>query len=107
MSRASQPELKKVRQHHYGRHQRDKKESDLPPMFQFMDKRLFIQLQGGRRVSGTLRGFDIFLNLVIDEAVEESTPGQKHNIGQVVCISSCVSLESGKTHRFNARKYRA
>jgi small nuclear ribonucleoprotein G len=51
---------------------------------QFMDKKLFIHLQGGRKVSGTLRGYDLFLNLVIDDAIEESTPAQKHPIGTVV-----------------------
>lgn len=50
-----------------------------------MDKKLFVNLQGGRKVSGTLRGYDLFLNLVIDDALEESTPGQKHPIGTVVC----------------------
>lgn len=49
-----------------------------------MDKRLFIHLQGNRKVSGTLRGFDIFLNLVVDDAMEESTPAQKTPIGTVV-----------------------
>ena len=49
---------------------------------QFMDKRLFIHLQGGRKVSGVLRGYDLFLNLVIDDAVEETA--QKHPIGTVV-----------------------
>lgn len=51
-----------------------------------MDKKLFVHLQGGRKVSGVLRGFDIFLNLVLDEAVEETTPAQKHNLGNVVRI---------------------
>jgi small nuclear ribonucleoprotein G len=49
-----------------------------------MDKRIFVHLQGGRCVSGTLRGFDIFLNLVIDDAYEETVPAQKKAIGQVV-----------------------
>jgi small nuclear ribonucleoprotein G len=49
-----------------------------------MDKKLFVHLQGGRKVSGTLRGYDLFLNLVIDDALEESTPAQKHPIGTVV-----------------------
>lgn len=54
---------------------------------QFMDKKLFIHLQGGRKVSGTLRGFDIFLNLVLDDAIEETTPAQKHPIGNVVSLA--------------------
>ena len=49
-----------------------------------MDKRLFVHLQGGRKVSGTLRGYDLFLNLVIDDAMEETMPAQKHPIGTVV-----------------------
>jgi small nuclear ribonucleoprotein (snRNP)-like protein len=49
-----------------------------------MDKRLFVHLQGGRKVSGTLRGYDLFLNLVIDDAQEETTPAQRHPIGTVV-----------------------
>jgi small nuclear ribonucleoprotein (snRNP)-like protein len=51
---------------------------------QFMDKKMFVHLQGGRKVSGTLRGYDLFLNLVIDDAVEETTPAQKHPLGTVV-----------------------
>jgi len=68
MSKASQPELKK-----------------------FMDKRIFVHLQGGRKVSGTLRGFDIFLNLVIDDAFEETVPAQKKSIGQVVVRGNSVT----------------
>ena len=34
-----------------------------------MDKKLFIHLQGGRKVSGTLRGYDLFLNLVVEDAI--------------------------------------
>jgi small nuclear ribonucleoprotein G len=52
-----------------------------------MDKKLFVHLQGGRKVSGTLRGYDLFLNLVIDDALEETTPAQKHPIGTVVWLS--------------------
>lgn len=42
-----------------------------------MDKRLLINVQGGRKVTGILRGFDIFLNLVLDEARDETYPGQE------------------------------
>ncbi|KAL7282481.1 hypothetical protein ACG7TL_003952 [Trametes sanguinea] len=68
MSKASQPELKK-----------------------FMDKKLFVHLQGGRKVSGTLRGYDLFLNLVIDDALEETNPAQKHPIGTVVIRGNSVT----------------
>ncbi|KAG8913023.1 hypothetical protein FRC01_004773 [Tulasnella sp. 417] len=68
MSRASQPELKK-----------------------FMDKRLFVTLQGDRKVSGVLRGFDIFLNLVIDDAVEETSPAQKTPMGTIVIRGNSVT----------------
>ena len=35
-----------------------------------MDKKLAIKLNGNRNVTGTLRGFDQFMNLVLDETVE-------------------------------------
>ncbi len=57
-----------------------------------MDKKLFVHLQGGRKVSGTLRGYDLFLNLVIDDAQEETTPAQRHPIGTVVRSMSCSLL---------------
>lgn len=58
-----------------------------------MDKRLFIQVQGGRKVSGILRGYDIFLNIVLDEATEETNPAQKNQIGQVVSARSISASE--------------
>jgi len=56
-----------------------------------MDKRLFINLQGGRKVSGTLRGYDLFLNLVVDDAQEETTPAQRHPIGTIVIRGNSVT----------------
>ncbi|RXK37340.1 small nuclear ribonucleoprotein G [Tremella mesenterica] len=61
MSRASQPELKK-----------------------FMDRKLYLHLQGGRAVSGILRGYDMFLNLVVDNAFEELGGGKRQLIGTTV-----------------------
>lgn len=51
-----------------------------------MDKRMMLKLNGGRTVSGILRGFDPFMNVVIDETVEECKDGTKNTIGMVVCI---------------------
>lgn len=50
---------------------------------QYMDKLLFVNLQGNRKVSGTLRGFDIFLNLVLDDTREEGS-AEKVQCGTVV-----------------------
>ena len=49
-----------------------------------MGKKLFIRLQSGHKISGTLRGYDLFLNLVIDDAQEETIPAQRHPIGVIV-----------------------
>ncbi|EGV98228.1 Small nuclear ribonucleoprotein G [Cricetulus griseus] len=41
-----------------------------PELKKCMDKKLSLKLNGGRHVQGILRGFDPFMNLVIDECVE-------------------------------------
>jgi small nuclear ribonucleoprotein G len=51
-----------------------------------MDRRLFLHIQGGRNVSGVLRGFDMFLNLVVDQAYEELGAGQRKPCGMIVSL---------------------
>ena len=46
-----------------------------------------VKLNGNRKVTGTLRGFDPFMNLVVDDSVEETKSGERRNIGMVVSIS--------------------
>jgi len=36
----------------------------------FIDKGVQVKLTGGRQVTGTLKGYDQLLNLVLDEAIE-------------------------------------
>lgn len=61
----------------------------------FMDKKVFVQLNGSRKVTGTLRGYDVFLNIVLDDAAEEKKNGERENIGQVVIRgNSVVMLEA-------------
>lgn len=45
---------------------------------------MMLKLNGGRTVAGILRGFDPFMNVVIDETVEECRDGTRNNIGMVV-----------------------
>ena len=51
-----------------------------------MDKRLFLQLNGARKVTGVLRGFDPFMNLVMDEVVDETHENNKEELGMVVSV---------------------
>lgn len=43
-----------------------------------------VKLNANRVVTGILRGFDPYMNLVLDEAVEERSSNQKYKIGMVV-----------------------
>ncbi|XP_050311944.1 probable small nuclear ribonucleoprotein G [Anthonomus grandis grandis] len=66
-----------------------------PELKKFMDKKLSLKLNGGRQVSGILRGFDPFMNLVVDEGVEECKDGSKNHVGMVVIRgNSIVMLEA-------------
>ncbi|KAG5338443.1 RUXG protein, partial [Acromyrmex charruanus] len=58
----------------------------------FYSKYLVVKLNGGRRVVGILRGFDPFMNMVIDESIEECKDGTKNNIGMVVIRGNSVIM---------------
>ncbi|CCD26103.2 mRNA splicing protein SMX2 NDAI_0G03260 [Naumovozyma dairenensis CBS 421] len=67
-----------------------------PELKKYMDKKILIQLNGSRKIAGILRGYDIFLNVVIDDAVEVSADGSKHQLGiqTVIRGNSIVALEA-------------
>jgi small nuclear ribonucleoprotein G len=52
----------------------------------YLDKTVSLQLNKGRKVSGVLRGYDQFMNVVLDEAVEEVTNKKSNDIGMVVRV---------------------
>lgn len=58
-----------------------------------MDKKLSLKLNGGRCVQGILRGFDPFMNVVVDEALEVCKDGKKNEIGMVVRLRKFTSLD--------------
>ncbi|KAH9410376.1 PREDICTED: small nuclear ribonucleoprotein G-like [Rhagoletis zephyria] len=63
-----------------------------PELKKYMDKRLSLKLNGSRQINGILRGFDPFMNLVIDEAVEINKRNQQVPIGMVVVRGNAVVL---------------
>lgn len=54
------------------------------------DKRLRLTLNGNRKVVGRLRGFDAFLNVVLEEAVDEKTTENDGFIGQIVIRGNSI-----------------
>ncbi|KAK9454926.1 hypothetical protein V1511DRAFT_501349 [Dipodascopsis uninucleata] len=63
-----------------------------PELKKYMDKRLFVQLNGSRKVIGVLRGYDVFLNIVLDDAVEEKSGGERVPIGTIVIRGNSVVM---------------
>uniref|UniRef100_A0A336LZY7 Small nuclear ribonucleoprotein G n=1 Tax=Culicoides sonorensis TaxID=179676 RepID=A0A336LZY7_CULSO len=63
-----------------------------PELKKYMDKKLSLKLNGGRKVSGILRGFDPFMNVVIDETIEYTKDGRQNNIGMVVIRGNSIIM---------------
>uniref|UniRef100_A0A8I4A1S6 Sm domain-containing protein n=1 Tax=Callithrix jacchus TaxID=9483 RepID=A0A8I4A1S6_CALJA len=56
---------------------------------------VIIEIKWWQTCPRILRGFDPFMNLVIDECVEMATSGQQNNIGMVVIRgNSIIMLEA-------------
>uniref|UniRef100_A0A8C9Z602 Small nuclear ribonucleoprotein G n=1 Tax=Sander lucioperca TaxID=283035 RepID=A0A8C9Z602_SANLU len=56
---------------------------------------LLVKLNGGRHVQGILRGFDPFMNMVLDDSLEMGPGGQQNTIGMVVIRgNSIIMLEA-------------
>lgn len=53
-----------------------------------MDKKISVQLNGSRKIIGILKGYDIFLNITVTNALEVDAKGEHLNIGITVCILS-------------------
>ncbi|RWR90153.1 putative small nuclear ribonucleoprotein G [Cinnamomum micranthum f. kanehirae] len=62
-----------------------------PDLKKYMDKKLQIKLNANRAVVGTLRGFDQFMNLVIDNTVDLNS-NEKNDIGMVVIRGNSVVM---------------
>ena len=63
---------------------------DGPELKKYMDKRLSVKLNAKRTVVGVLRGFDQFMNLVLDETEEHVSSTEINELGMVVIRGSSV-----------------
>eukprot|EP00199_Chlamydomonas_sp_CCMP681_P004250 CAMPEP_0119105340 /NCGR_PEP_ID=MMETSP1180-20130426/3325_1 /TAXON_ID=3052 ORGANISM="Chlamydomonas cf sp, Strain CCMP681" /NCGR_SAMPLE_ID=MMETSP1180 /ASSEMBLY_ACC=CAM_ASM_000741 /LENGTH=104 /DNA_ID=CAMNT_0007090365 /DNA_START=129 /DNA_END=443 /DNA_ORIENTATION=+ len=76
-----------------------KKESALE-LSKLVDKGVRVRLNGGREVSGTLKGYDQMLNLVLDETIEylrdpedmSVVTDKTRSLGLIVCRGTAVTL---------------
>lgn len=57
-----------------------------------------VKLNGNRKVTGVLRGFDQFMNLVLDNTVEEVSPSERNDIGMVVRASWEAEMHSNQLY---------
>jgi len=63
-----------------------------PDLKKYLDKKLAVKLNGNRKVNGILRGYDQFMNLVLDETVEEAAGADRNGIGMVVIRGNSVVM---------------
>lgn len=63
-----------------------------PDLGKYMDKRLDIRLNADRRIVGVLRGFDQFMNLVLEDCNEFVKADEKNPIGTVMIRGNSVVL---------------
>ena len=55
-------------------------------------KKVDLKLNGGRSIQGILRGFDPFMNLVIDDGVGKRKGGTEENVGMVVVRGNSILM---------------
>lgn len=56
-----------------------------PELKKYMDKQVSVRLNGSRTVTGVVRGFDPFMNLVLDEASDSNS-----DIGMIVIRGNAI-----------------
>jgi len=63
----------------------------------YLDKQVRVKFAGGREVTGTLKGFDALLNLVLDDVEEKPTEDsntQSRSLGLVVLRGTAIVVIS-------------
>ena len=63
-----------------------------PDLGKYMDKRLDIRINADRRIVGVLRGYDQFINLVLEDCNEINKIQEKNPIGTVMIRGNSIVL---------------
>lgn len=65
-----------------------------------MDKKIILTINSKRKIAGVLRGYDLFLNIVLDDAIEiiqpvNDKPALHNNLGSSTVIrgNSIIAME--------------
>ena len=61
-----------------------------PDLKKYMDHRMKVILNGKRAVTGYLRGFDQFMNLVLEDTMEIVNGQEQNKIGMVVIRGNSI-----------------
>ena len=66
----------------------------LPDLGKYLDKRVKVRMQGNRVVSGEVRGYDQFMNVVLAAAAEEHYDGTNAKLGETIIRGgSIINIE--------------
>lgn len=60
-----------------------------PELKKYMDRKVSVTLNANRHVTGVLRGFDQFMNVVLDQTIDDK---EKSEIGMVVIRGASIIL---------------
>jgi small nuclear ribonucleoprotein G len=63
-----------------------------PDLRKYMDKRLDIRMNANRRIVGVLRGYDQFMNLVLEDVEEVTQKDEKIPIGTIMMRGNSIVL---------------
>ena len=63
-----------------------------PELKKYMEKRVSVKIERGRHVTGILRGFDPYMNVVLEDAIEEISNTERNSIGMVVVRGNSIVM---------------
>lgn len=61
-----------------------------PDLKKYIEKRVVLKMNANRKVAGVLRGFDQFMNIVLEEAEEIEESNERTRIGMIVIRGSSI-----------------